>query len=98
MAITMDLPTSIRKHNNELKVHEKTGWTIIKEHPYPYCYAVWVVLENKTNATSHPNIGSLKTVFWEEYIKISKEFFFHHANRFEDVLIQYLQRNDGHFE
>ena len=27
----------------------------------PLDYAIWGVLENKTNATSHPNIGSLMT-------------------------------------
>ena len=26
-------------------------------------YATWGVLENKTNATSHPNSGSLKTFY-----------------------------------
>ena len=26
-------------------------------------YAIWGVLENKTNVTSHPNIGLLKTAF-----------------------------------
>ena len=29
-------------------------------------YAIWGVLENKPNATSHPNIGSLKTAIEEE--------------------------------
>ena len=27
----------------------------------PLDYAIWDILENKTNTTSHPNIGSLKT-------------------------------------
>ena len=27
----------------------------------PFEYAVWGILENKTNATPHPNNGSLKT-------------------------------------
>ena len=31
-----------------------------------YNYAVWGVLENKTNATLHPNIGSLKTAIEEK--------------------------------
>ena len=37
-------------------------------------YALWGVLENKTNATSYPNIGYLKTAFGEEWNKMSKEF------------------------
>ena len=32
----------------------------------PLNYAIWGVLENKTNATSHPNIGSHKTAIEEE--------------------------------
>ena len=40
----------------------------------PFDYAIWGVLENKTNATSHPNIGSLKTAFEEEWNKMSEEF------------------------
>ena len=57
--------TSIKKHANELKVHEKTVKTTIKQE---LCtdfnlldYTIWGVLENKTGTTSNPNIGSLKT-------------------------------------
>ena len=32
------------------------------------------VLENKTNATSHPNIDALKTPIEEEWNKMSEEF------------------------
>ena len=35
---------------------------------------LWSILENKTNTTSHPNIGSLKTAIEEEWNKISVEF------------------------
>ena len=37
-------------------------------------YAIWGVLENQTNATSHPNIRSLKTAIEEEGNKMSEEF------------------------
>ena len=37
-------------------------------------YSLWGVLENKTNATSHQNIGSLKTAIKEEWNKESEEF------------------------
>ena len=40
----------------------------------PLDYAIWGVLENKTNATSHPNIGSLKIAIEEECNKMSEEF------------------------
>ena len=41
----------------------------------PVYYAKWDVLENKTNATSYPNIGSLKTAIEEEWNKMSEVFF-----------------------
>ena len=40
----------------------------------PLDYVLWDILENKTNATSHQNIGSLKTVTEEEWNKMSEEF------------------------
>ena len=36
-------------------------------------YTIWGVLENKTNETSHPNIGFLKTAIEEEWNKLSEE-------------------------
>ena len=60
---------SIRKYANELKIHEKTVRTAIKQNLSPDLnpldYIIWGVLENKVNATSHPNIGSLKTAIEE---------------------------------
>ena len=70
MSIKKDLTTSIRKHANELKVHEKTVRTAITQdlslNLNPLDYAIWSVFENKTNAIFHPNIGSLKTDIEEE--------------------------------
>ena len=40
----------------------------------PLGYAIWGVLENKTNATSHLNMGLLKTAIEEEWNKMSEEF------------------------
>ena len=37
-------------------------------------YVIWGVLENKTNTTSLQIIGLLKTVFGEEWDKMSEEF------------------------
>ena len=36
--------------------------------------ATWGILENKTNATTLPNIGSVKTANEEEWNKMSEEF------------------------
>ena len=70
--------TSIRKQVNKLKVHEKTVRTAIKQDSCPdlnfFDYSIRVVLENKRNAISHPNIGSLKTAIGEEWNKMSQEF------------------------
>ena len=37
-------------------------------------YAIWGVLENKTNATFHPSIGWLKTAIEKEWNRMSEEF------------------------
>ena len=70
MAINKEPTMSIRKPAYELKVPEKTVKASIKQNLSPdlnpHDYAVWGVLENKTNATSHPNISSLKTAIEEE--------------------------------
>ena len=73
-AIKKDPTTLIRKHANELKVHKKeTVKTTIKQDLSPDLispdYIIWGVLENKTNATSHPRIRSLKTARKEEWNK-----------------------------
>ena len=69
-AIENDTTKLIRKYSNELKVKEKTVRRVIKQVPRPehnpLDYAIWGVLGNKTNLTSHPNIGSIKTAIEEE--------------------------------
>ena len=40
----------------------------------PTDYAIWSILENKTNATSSPNISSLKITIEEEWNEMSEEF------------------------
>ena len=61
-AIKKDPTTSIRNHSNELKVHEKTVRTAIKQNLSPDLNLLdYIIWENKTNATCHPDIGSFKT-------------------------------------
>ena len=78
MVIKKDSKTSIRKQVNELKVNEKSERTAIKKDLSPDLnsldYAIWDILENKTNAASHSNIGSLKSDIDEEWNKMSEEF------------------------
>ena len=46
----------------------------IKPRLYPHNYAIWSILENKTNPTSHPNVGLPKTAIEEEWNKTCEEF------------------------
>ena len=55
-------------------------WLSLSPELNPLDYAIWSILENKTNATSHPNIGSLKTATEEE--GMSEEFIY-----FEGIII-----------
>ena len=49
-------------------------WPLSTPDLNPLDYAIWGVLENKTNATSHSNIGSLMTAVGEELNRMSEEF------------------------
>ena len=64
--IKKDPTESIGKYANELRFQEKTVGTVIKQDSNPdinpFDYTMRGVLENKINATSFPNVGSLKTV------------------------------------
>ena len=54
-------------------------------------YATWYILGNKTNTTSHPNIGSLKAATEEEGNKISEEFILKACESFQrcfDTIIE----------
>ena len=48
--------------------------TAIKQELNPH-YALWGDLENKTNATSYPNIGSLKIVIQKEWNTMWRIYF-----------------------
>ena len=60
-----------------MKALEKNVRTAIKQDLSqdldPPDYVIWGVLENKTNAISHLNIGSLKTAVEEKWNTKSKE-------------------------
>ena len=70
---------SIRKHANILKVHEKTVGTAIKQDLSQdlnlFDYTMWGILENKTNAMSHANNGSLKNSIEEEGTNVWRIYF-----------------------
>ena len=72
-----------------MKVHENTVRTVIKQDlSPPPNYTIWGFLENKTNATSHSNIGSLKTTTEEQWNKMSEKFILKACKLFQIVSIQ----------
>ena len=63
----------------------------LRPSPHPLAYTIWGILENNTNATSHPNIGSLKTAIEEEWNEMSEEFILKACNLFwrhVDIIIE----------
>ena len=101
--IKKESTTSINKYANKLNVHEKTVRTEIKKYLSPdlnpFDYAIWGVLENKTNATCHPNIGLLKTPIEEEWNKISEEFILKACKSFRRCVDTITEiKNGGHIE
>ena len=90
----------IRKQANELKVHKKTVRTAIKQDlspdHNPLNYTIWGILEYKTNAISHPNIGSLKPAIEEEKNEMSEEFILKASKSFRrrvDTIIEKIVVN-----
>ena len=100
MVIKKDPTTLIKKHANELKVLEKTVRAAIKQDLSPDLnsldYAIWGVLDNKTNATSHPNFGLHKTATEEEWNKISEEFILKACKSFWSPVDSITEKNGGH--
>ena len=93
----MDSTKSIRNDANEPKVHEKSVRTAIKQDLNPdqslFDYAIMGHFrkQNKTNATSHPNIGALKNAIEEEWNKMSEEFILKVCKSFRrcvDIIIE----------
>ena len=76
------------------KSSKKTVRTAIKQDLSPDLnpidYATRSILENKTNATSHPNVVSLKIAIVEEWNKMSEEFILKACKSFQrqvDIII-----------
>ena len=64
----------------------------------PLDYAIWDVLENKTKATSHPNIGLLKIAIKEKWNKMSKEFILKVCKLFQRLVDTMNEKNGGHIK
>ena len=85
-----------------MKVYEKTVRTAIKQDLSPDLnpldYTIWHVLENKTNVTSYPDIGLLKTAIEEEWNKMSEEFILMAYKLFQRHVDAIIEKNGGHIE
>ena len=62
----------------------------------PLDYAIRGLLENKTNATSHLNIGLLKTAIEEKWSKMSEEFILKACKLFRRHVDTIIEKNGGH--
>ena len=89
MAIKKDPTMSIRKHTNELNFHNKTVRTTIKQdlspNLNPLVYAIWRILENKTNATSIQILVCIRWLLRRNGIKYLKNLFWRHTNCFDTI-------------
>ena len=77
------------------KISEITGVSLLppsNTHPNPLDYAIWGVFEKKRYGDFQANIASLKTAIEKEWNKMSEEFIWRHENRFEGILIKYLEK------
>ena len=68
---------------------------LIKPRPEPHHYSTWGASENKTNATSHPIIGLLKTAIQEEWNEISEEFILKACKSFHCCIDTIIEKNVG---
>ena len=64
----------------------------------PLDYAIWGILEKKTNATSHPNIGLLKAAIEEEWNKMCEEFILKACKLFQRCADTIIEKNGHHIE
>ena len=64
----------------------------------PLDYTIWGILESKTNTTSHPTIGSLKTVIEEEWNKMSEEFILKAHKLFQRRVDIIIEKSDNNIE
>ena len=64
----------------------------------PLDFAMWNVLENKTNVTSHPNIDTLKIAIEEKWNKMFEEFILKACESFLMYVDTIILKNGGHIE
>ena len=90
------MPKPSRKKNP--KIIGVSLWLPSSPDLNPLDYAIWSVLENKTNATSYRNIGSLKTAIEEKWNKMSGEFILKVCKSFRRRVDTTIKKNGSHIE
>ena len=70
------------------EIIEVFWWLSPSQDLYPFDYAIWVVLENKANATEYPDIGSLYTGIEREWNKLSEKFILKAYKPFWSIFVQ----------
>ena len=60
--------------------------------------AVWGILEQATNKTSHPNIDSLKAAIIKEWDNLSEDFIVKSCRSFRHRIETAIANNGGHIE
>ena len=94
-----DLLNAETKTKKNSKIIGISLWPPSSPNLNPLDYAMWGILENKTNTTSHPNIGLLKTAIEQEWNKMSEKFILKACKSFQrrvDAIIE--KKNGGHIE
>ena len=69
-----ELPNAKTKPNKIFEIIGVSLWPPSSPDLNPLDYAIWVVLETKTNVSSHLNIGLLKTAIDKELNRMFEEF------------------------
>ena len=80
------------------EIIEVSSWLPSKPYLNFLVYTLWGVLENKTNATSHPNIDSLKIVIEVELNKMSEEFILKACKLFWRCVDTIIEKNVSHID
>ena len=73
-------------------------WPPSSQHLNPLDHAIWGVLENKTNATSHPNIDLFKIAIEEEWNEMSEEFILKVCKSFWWRVDTIIEKHSGHIK
>ena len=93
-----DLLNTKTKQKKISEIIEVSLWPPSRPDHNPLDYTLWGILENKTNATFRPNIGSFKTAIEEEWNKMLEEFILKTCKSFQRYVDTIIEKYDSHIE